>query len=308
MFWTSIKRVVKAGFVNFWRNGFISLASVLVVTMSLFVFEALIFFSILGTTYLNQVKAKVDVNVYFTTSAPEASILSLKKSIESLPEVANVEYVSREKVLADFKANHEDDELTLQGLAELGTNPFPAALNIKAKEPSQYGSVAKFLESKNALASDGSTLIESINYNKNKVIIERLVKILDSLDRLGIALTAILVLIAIMITFNTIRLSIYASREEIGVMKLVGASNKYVRGPFIVSGIMYGLISAIITLILFYPITYYLGTITRNFSADVNLVHYYGINFGQIFLIIVGSGILLGAISSWLAVRRYLNV
>ena len=308
MLWTSIKRICKTGFINFWRNGFISLASVLVVTMSLFVFEALIFFSILGTTYINQIKQKVDVNVYFATSAPEPDILALKKSIENLPEVSGVEYLSREQALGDFKAKHADDELTLQGLAELGLNPFPAVLNIKAKEPSQYGSVAKFLESKNALGSGGGAIIESINYNKNKLIIDRLVKILDSLNRLGVALTVILVLIAIAITFNTIRLSIYASREEIAVMKLVGASNKYVRGPFVVSGIMYGLISAFVTLVIFYPVTYYLGTITQNFSADVNLVHYYAINFGQIFLIIAGSGILLGAISSYLAVRRYLNV
>jgi cell division transport system permease protein len=308
MLWTSIKRVVKSGFVNFWRNGFISLASVLVVTLSLFVFEALIFFGILGTTYINQIKDKVDVNVYFSTTAPEVDILTLKKSIENLPEVASVGYVSREEALLSFRAKHADDELTLQGLDELGTNPFPAVLNIKARDPNQYGSVAKFLESKNALGSGGTTIIETINYNKNKVIIDRLIKILDAINRLGIALTVILVLIAILITFNTIRLSIYASREEIAVMKLVGASNKYVRGPFVVAGIMYGVISAFITLIIFYPVTYYLGTITTNFSSDVNLVHYYAVNFGQIFLIIIGSGILLGGISSWLAVRRYLNV
>lgn len=308
MIWTSIKRICKSGFVNFWRNGFVSLASILVVVMSLFVFEALIFFSILGTTYINQVKDKVDVNVYFSISAPESNILSLKKAIENLPEVARVEYVSRNQALAQFKIKHADDQLTLQGLDELGSNPFPAVLNIKAKQPSQYDSVAKFLESKNALVSDGGAIIESINYNKNKLIIDRLVKILDSLAKLGAVLTLILALIAVAITFNTIRLSIYASREEIAVMKLVGASNKYIRGPFVVTGIMYGVISAFLTLLIFYPLTYYLGKITQNFSADVNLVHYYAINFGQIFLIIIGSGILLGAVSSYLAVRRYLNV
>ncbi|MCR4334503.1 MAG: ABC transporter permease [Patescibacteria group bacterium] len=308
MIWTSIKRICKSGFINFWRNGFVSFASVLVVVMSLFVFEALIFFSILGGVYINQIKDKVDVNVYFATNASEQDVLVLKKSIESLPEVAKVEYVSRDQSLIDFKARHSDDELTIQGLNELGLNPFPAALNIKAKDTSQYGSVAKFLESKNALTKNGSTIIESINYNKNKLIIDRLIKILDSLNKLGVAITSILIFIAIAITFNTIRLSIYASREEIGVMKLVGASNKYVRGPFVVSGIMYGLISSFITLIIFYPTVYYLGTITNNFSSDVNLVNYYIINFGQIFLIITGSGILLGAISSYLAVRRYLKV
>ncbi|HEY4511992.1 MAG TPA: permease-like cell division protein FtsX [Candidatus Paceibacterota bacterium] len=308
MLWTNTKRIVRTGFINFWRNGFVSLASIVVVTMSLVVFASLIFFNILMTEYVNQVKEKVDVNVYFTVSAPVEDILTLKRSLEGLPEVANVEYVSRDEALARFKEKHADDALTLQGLQELQENPLPAVLNVKAKEPSQYGSVAKFLESKNALGRDGTAIVESVNYNKNKIIIDKLVKIIDMSEKLGLGLSLILVFVSIVITFNTIRLVIYSAREEISVMRLVGASNKYIRGPFVVAGVMYGVISALITLALFYPITFYIGEFTRNFGAGVNLLHYYAINFGQIFLIIISSGILLGAISSYLAVRRYLNV
>lgn len=308
MIWTNTKRIIRTGFINFWRNGFISLASIVVVTMSLVVFTSLIFFNILLTTYVNEVKERVDINVYFALNSPEQEILSLKQSLEGLPEVARVEYVSREQALEAFKKNNADDELTLQGLEELEENPLPAVLNIKAKEPSQYESVAKFLESPGALGSGGKTIIESVNYKKNKIIIDKLVKIIDLSERLGLGLTLILVVVSIIITFNTIRLCIYSSREEIAVMRLVGASNKYIRGPFVVGGIMYGLISALITLALFYPITYYVGELTKKFSGGVDLLHYYAINFGQIFLIIILSGIFLGAISSYLAVRRYLSI
>jgi len=308
MFWTKIKRVVRTGFVNFWRNGFLSLASILVVTLSLMVFGGLIFFTTLTSTYLNAVKEKVDVNVYFTLNTEEADILHLKEALEGLPEVAAVQYISREQALEEFKARHADDTLTLQGLEEIGENPLPAALNVKAKEPQQYGSVAKFLEGPDALSSEGKTIVESVNYNRNKVVIDRLGNIIDSTQQLGYIITGVLIFISIAVTFNTIRLTIYASKDEIAVMKLVGASNMYIRGPFVVSGIMYGVVSAVVALLLFYPITYYMGNITRNFSEDFTLLSYYIANFGQIFAIILVAGIVLGAISSYLAVKRHLNV
>ncbi len=320
MFWTKIKRVIRTGFVNFWRNGYLSFASIVVITISLLVFGSLIFFNSLTTTYLNSVKEKVDVNVYFALNAPEADILNLKKSLEALPEVSHVDYISRADVLANFRLKHADDTLTLQGLDEINSNPFPAVLNIKAKEPSQYGSVAKFLDSKNALGGSQQPIVESVNYNKNKVIIDKLGSIVRTTEKMGLIATLIMIVVSIVITFNTIRLIIYSSKDEIGVMKLVGASNMYVRGPFVVSGIMCGVISAVVTLLLFYPATYYLQRLSLNFSTSLTIngfvssgttgtiLSYYLANFGQMFLIIMGSGIFLGAVSSYLAVRRYLNV
>ncbi len=308
MIWVGIKRVIKSGFINFWRNGFVSFSSIMVVTMTLFVFTSLIFLSILTNSYLGQIKDKVDINVYFATTASEPDILALKKTIESLEQVSHVEYISRDQALKDFKIKHQDDESTLQGLDELDGNPLQAVLNIKAKEPSQYSSIAKFLESKNTLSKNDSTLVENINFHKNKQIIDRLSKILDSATKLGIALIIFFVLVSVIITFNTIRIIIFTSRDEISVMKLVGASNRYIRWPFVVSGLMYGIISALITLIAFYPILYYVNKVIANFSPGLNLVDYYATNFGQIFLIITGSGIFLGAVSSYLAVRRYLRI
>ena len=133
-------------------------------------------------------------------------------------------------------------------------------------------------------------------------------KIIDSANRLGFILTIFLIIISVLITFNTIRLVIYMSRDEISVMRLVGASTGYIRGPFFIAGAIYGFISGILTLLLFYPITIWLGKTTENFFVGLNIFHYYTANFGQIFLIIIGSGILIGSISSFLAVRKYLKV
>ncbi len=308
MFWVNVKRIIRTGFVSFWRNTFVSLASILVMIVTLFVIGLLMFTGALLDASLTDLKDKVDINVYFVTTAPEAGVLSLKRSVEALPEVKSVEYVSREAALEAFKVRHENDELTLQALDELGDNPLGATLNIKAKETSEYGAIAKYLESQNALSQSGASLIDKVNYYQNKSAIDQLTKIINASRKLGLAVACLFGFISILITFNTIRLVIYTAREEISVMRLVGASTSYIRGPFIISGIMYGLFAAIVTLILFYPLTLWLGPITADFFGGINLSSYYFHHFAEMFLIIVGSGIVLGAISSFLAVRRYLTV
>jgi cell division transport system permease protein len=318
MIFTHLKRIIRSGFVNFWRNGFLSFSAVVIITLSLTVFGALIFGSAFGRALLKEVKNKVDINVYFVLDSNETDILSLKKTIESLPEVDKVEYVSREKVLADFKEKWKDNTLILQGLEEVGNNPFPAVINIKAKEPSQYAGIANFLDSKNSFSKDGVSIVEKVNYNQNKLIIDRLARIIPAVEKAGSILALIFVIVAIIITFNTIRLIIFTAKDEISVMKLVGASNIYIRGPFVVSGVMYGLFSGVLTSVLLGAFAYYSDSIimkfagiqgAQDFSLLINIFSSYFIsNFPQIFTIVMGSGIVLGAVSSYLAVKRYLRV
>jgi cell division transport system permease protein len=309
--WLTIKRIIRSGFFSFWRNGFVSLSSILVMTVTLFVIGSTIFSGAILTSTLQQIKDKVDINVYFVTSASEDDIAALQKSVEQLPEVASVTYTSREDVLAAFKKRHENDQTTLQALDELGDNPLGSMISIKAKDPSQYESIVNFfgLSGTDCSALNSKyPIIDKVNYCQNKDAIDRLVHIISSVNTLGFALNIILIVVSVLITFNTLRLVIYMSRDEISVMRLVGASTGYIRGPFFVAGCLYGFISAMITLILFYPITLWLGSATENFFVGLNLFHYYTSNFGEIFLVIVGSGIVIGAISSFLAVRKYLKV
>lgn len=307
MFLTDTKRVIRAGFLNFWRNGFVSLASVLILTITLFVIGSLIFFSAIMDASLTQLEEKVDVNVYFIPGASEEQILDLKDSLEALPEVANVTYTSREEALAEFRARHENDFLTIQALEELDENPLGASLNIRAKETTQYEGIARFLDNKNAQAGSGEQIIDKVNYYQNKAAIDRLTSVISGAERLGFAIVLVLAVISIMITFNTIRLAIYSSREEISVMRLVGANNKYVRGPFIVEGFLYGFTSALIVIVLFYPITWWLGGATQQFFGGVNIGEYYRENLGQVVALLIASGALLGIASSFFAVRRYLS-
>jgi cell division transport system permease protein len=306
--WTSTKRILKSGFIGFWRNTVVSLASILIMVVTLSVLATLVFGSAMLNTALLELKDKVDINVYLLPDTQEEDAFALKDQLDSLPEVASVEYVSREEALERFRLRHENDQLTLQALDELGDNPLGATLNIKAGETSQYETIAKFLESDAALGVNQSAIIDTVNFNQNRVAIERLSKIIDSAGTLGFALATLLIVLSIVITFNTIRLAIYTAREEISVMRLVGASNTYVRGPFVIEGVLYGLVAAFFTLLIFYPIAYWLGPYTESFFGNINMLTYYVENFGQLFLILVGAGMVLGAVSSFLAVRRYLKV
>ncbi|MFA6272886.1 MAG: permease-like cell division protein FtsX [Candidatus Paceibacterota bacterium] len=308
MFWTKIKRVLRWSFASFWRNGFVSLAAVAVMTVTLFVIGSLVFTGVLLRTSLDALKDKVDVNVYFITSAPEEEILSLKKSLETLSEVAKVEYVSREQALEDFKNRHQDDQLTLQSLDELGENPLGAALNIKATDAANYEGIAKFLDQGGRLIGDGKTpIIDKVNYYQNKIAIDKLIKVTSSAQTLGLFVILFFAAVSILITYNTIRLTIFISRDEVSVMRLMGASGYYISARFLLQAALYGIASTAITLLAFYPVTYWLGPKTVDFFFGVNVFRYYLDNFPQIFLLILGSGIVLGVASSFLAVRRYLN-
>lgn len=305
MFWLTTRRIIKSGFVSFWRNGFVSLSSILIITLTLFALGSIVFTGALLGSSLEQIKSKVDINVYFVPTAKEDDILALKNKIESLPEVASVQYVSSDEALDNFKTRHANDQITLQALEELGDNPLGAILNIRAKQTSQYEGIAKFLESE---AGEGGGFIDKVNYYQNKTAIDTLTRMIDGGTKIALGITLVLVFISILIAFNTIRLAIYIAREEISVMRLVGASNRYIRGPFIMAGGMYGLVSALLTLALFYPATIWVSSITETFFSGFNVLTYYVANFLQIFVLIAGAGIVLGSISSYLAVRRYLRI
>ncbi|KKQ86111.1 MAG: hypothetical protein UT09_C0040G0006 [Parcubacteria group bacterium GW2011_GWF2_38_8] len=301
-----LKRIIKAGLVNFTRSGIISWAAVLVVTITLFVITAIILLQVVLHFSLDQIKEKVDVTIYFNVGAPEDRIMSLKESLQNLPEVREVAYVSDTEALELFRERHKEDYPTIQALDEIKDNPLGAYLNIKAKEISQYESIANFMKSDNALALGSASIIDKVNYHQNKLIIDKLNAIISGAQKLGFLVTLILIAISIIITFNTIRLTIFISKEEIGIMRLVGASKMRVRGPFMVEGAIYGLLATVITLIAFWPITAWLGNNMESFFG-FDMHAYYFSNLFQISVIVLLSGVLLGIISSFLAIRKYLN-
>ena len=303
--WLTTKRVARYGLIGFIRNGFVSLSAILIMTITLFVIASLFVAGAALDSTLVQLKEKVDVNVYFATNASEEQVTQIKNELENLSEVANVRYTSRETALAEFRERHKNEASTIQALDQLSENPLGANLAIRAKETSQYESIANFLETKQS-SSDGS-IISKVNFFQNKAAIDRLTSIIETSRSVGLVAAIFLAAATILIAFNTIRLAIYTSRDEIGVMNLVGAAHWYVRGPFMIAGILYGVIAGAIVLAVMYPLMAWIGPSSERFFGTFNAFDYFTSTFSLLFLAVMGTGVSLGSISSYLAVRRYLR-
>ena len=308
MFLTNTKRIFLSGAKSFARSGFTSFAAVTMMTITLFVVISLIFIQATLTSSLDGIKDKVDITIYFTPGADEGAIKDVATALEKLPEVKEhgVTYTSADDALSAFKDHHAGDYLTLQALDELSSNPLGASLSIKARDPSRYEAIAKYFENDNALSKGALTIIDKIDYHQNKVVIDRLNAIISGAKKLGLAVSLILIVISIIITFSTMRLIIYMSREEIHVMRLVGADLRYIGGPFMVTGMLVGIVSAAINALIFLPISIWLGNQMTDF-VGINLFAYYKDNFFQLFALMIVSGIILGGISSAFAIMRYLR-
>ncbi len=308
MKWMVIKRVLVGGSKNFVRGGAVSAATVLIMTVTLAIISSLVFLSALLSFTLDTIKNKVDVSVYFVTTASEQDIFAVRDQLEKLPQVSSVTYTSAADALTAFRARHANDQLTLQALDQLGGNPLDASLEVRAKDPSEYESIVNFLEASPALSSDGTSIIDRINYAQNKNVIDRLSLAIRATREVGFAVVIFFAIASILIAFATIRLAIYTAKDEIAVMRLVGASNAYIQGPFVVEGVITGILAALIVLFLLWPTIWYVGEKTATWFGGFSLAGYYDSHFILFFGVLMLSGILLGAIASVLAIRKYLNV
>lgn len=299
----AFQRTLKEAFSNFARNGWLSVAAVSIMILSLYVVGVLYVVTFTANNILQNVQEKVNVSVYFNSGVSEDRIQQIKNTLEQNGAVKSVDYVSREQALNDFKQNNANEPVIMQSLQEIGDNPLQASLVIKANNPTQYQAVADSINN-----SDFSADVSRVNYARNKEIIDKLNSIVATIRRVGTALGFIFAAIAVLITFNTIRLTIYTHRHEIEVMRLVGASNTYIRMPFLLEGVIYGLAASLISMLILLAT---LKLVTPYVSSSIpseNLMGFYFSHFLNIFGIQLVIGIGLGLISSWIAMRKYLKI
>lgn len=307
MFWVNLRRIIKTGLKNFRRNALVSSASVLITTITLSVILGLLLFQAVLSNTITTVQEKFDINIAFRTDAPEEEILALQEVLLRQSEVASVEYTSADEEVLNFREKHANDFLTLQALEEIGENPFGGSLRVKAKDSTQYEPIAQLLEGDTSVAREYSPIIDRINFSQNRVVLDRLSDLIRNTRLVGSLVTYLLALISVVVMYTTIRLTIYMVREEIGIMRLVGANASYVRGPFLVQGILYGALAWIVTLALYVPVTLWI-TRTAGDLIGFDLGAYYLDNIFSLAGILLVIGVVLGAVSSFLAVRKYLRV
>jgi cell division transport system permease protein len=302
MSFTTLKRVFRLGFTNFWRNRWLSAAGTFVMTLTLFIISIFAILSLVVITTTNAVKEKVDMIVYFDDAASDAQIQRLQGDVLTLPQVKTVRYVSKEEALQEFLSRSTSERI--RSLVSSENNPLPRSLQVKTTDPEDLDLVANFIQQ-----SPENPVIRRISYLENRDVIQKLLSITKFVNRMGIILSAIFIAISFLVIANTIRLAIFARREELEVMRLVGASDAFVKLPFYVEAILYGMIAAVFTMLLIElglgaispMVARYLGDVSLNLSS---FFHQY---FFPVFALQIAVGALIAIISTAFTARRFIR-
>ncbi|MFH1173204.1 MAG: permease-like cell division protein FtsX [bacterium] len=298
-------RAVKFALQNFWRNIWLSLITIFIILLTLLLINILITVNILANHAIKLVEEKVDVSVYFNPQATENQVLGVREQLLTLATVQDVKYISEEEALTAFKELHKDDPKILESLAEIGINPLGSTLIVRANNPQDYPAIIESLTKE-----EYSQIIEDMDLEDHQEVISRITNLTAKVYQVGLVLSIIFSVVVLLIVFNTIRIAIYTHREEIGIMKLVGANNWFVRLPFIIEGVFYSLVACVLTAILIYPLLGILQSYVGNFfdSGDFNIVSYFTNNFLTIFGLELLAMVILNVISTAWATRKYLKV
>ena len=299
---TLLIRIIKSGWMDFKRNSGLSVAAIFIMVLAISMATSLFLFRESSQVLTKNIEEKLDMYVYFNDELSSDEILAIQKELSGVSGIKDVVYISKDEALQKFVLKHRDDQSIMESLRELGKNPLLSSINIQAWEASQYAAISNFL-----INSDFSSLISKIDYQQKKPAIERLASISSRINNAGIIANIILALAAILVAFNTVRLAIYNSKEEIETMRLVGASNNFIRGPFLVQGVIVGFLSAVIALLIFGVGLLFLNSGLKLLLSGFNLFGYFISNLPVIFLTQLAFGIGLGVISSHLAIRKYLR-
>jgi len=298
---TYLRRTIRFGWHNFWREGSLNIATVFVLTMTISLMSFLLVAQGGVQHLIVQIQDKIDISVYLRADLTQEELLTAQEKLSDMPEVQTVTMVSKEDALVKFQKRHKNDPILLESLEAVGVNPFYGSLNIRATSPDQYAAILTVLNS-----SAMENVVHKVDYVEKKTVIEKLSKFISNINAFGLFLAIALGIIAVLVTFNTIRVAIYDSSKEISVMRLVGASNSFIRGPFIVEGIIAGVIAAFISFLILFLTAYFLGDRIESITNGFNLFVWFGAHAVGLFFLQLATGIVLGVVSSLVAIRRYL--
>lgn len=299
-FLIGVGRVIKSAIISFWRNRLLSLATTIIIVLALLIISIFSLTVIVVNKASAVIREKVDLTVYLKDADSDDQIEALGDIIRSRPEVTAVSFVSKDEALTRFQAQNSGSSDIANVISEID-NPLPRSFDVKTETPEQIETVANFLNS-----PDYAPLIEQINYVQTKNIIDRLIKITYFVRLVGWSLSLLFLLISIMIVYNSVRIAIYSRSDEIEIMRLVGATDFYVRGPFVIEGMTYGFVAAILASIIFYFIANFSIAPTQQYLGVSDLSTSISANIGWIILLMFAVGLLMGATCSFFAVRRYL--
>jgi cell division transport system permease protein len=305
--WITQMRILKAGMQNFIRNATLAIAAIAVMVITL----TIILFSIIANATfahtIAQITDKIDISVFLKDSVTDEQRTELVDDLTRMENVKSVQFKSKEQALEEYKKQNQNNLDLLLAISQTD-NPLPATINVKPRDPNRIQEIKNYLETKDvkALQSD-----ETSYSGDRKEAIDKISKATTFFRQAGIAGVLVFALVSMLIIFNTIRMAIFNRRDELTIMRLLGASSWFIRGPFVVETILYGVFSAILSVTLVNMLfavsasafdASSLGLLDIQFSNQ-----YFAQNFWLILTGQLAVGILIGAASSIIATRRYLK-
>lgn len=305
MNWVLISRITKLGLTNFWRNRWLSLASTLVMTLTLLIISMFVVMTMVINKTTDRIKSKMDITVYFKDTAMTDEIADLQQKLAAKSEVKEVVYTSKEEAFQIWQEKQKNQRI--RELVTATENPLPRSLAVKATDPANLNNIATYLES-----DDFSSIIHKISYEENKIIIDKLLAITSFVKKIGWLFSIVFIVISILVILNTIRLAIFTRKSEVEIMRLVGASDRFIKIPFVIEGTLYGLIACLLAFLLMWVgiyiiiaplVTEHLGpAVTENLKIFFNAYIFY------IILLQFFVGIIIGIGCAMFSIRKYLKV
>ena len=303
----TLLRIIMTGIRNFVRNSWLTIAATAVMVVALTIVLIAVVLNVTAKNAIDVLSENLQISVYLLDEAPEDRIASLQSGLEQNEFVADVDFVDQQEAQQRFSATFGDDEGIVEGLAIIGGDSLPASLEISANDLDQVESIADL-----ARDDDFADIVESVSLGRVEAqdTIARATAARSFILRASIISAAVFGAVSVLIIFNTIRMTTFTRSDEIRIMKLVGATPRFIRGPFLVEASMYGVIAGLISVGAVYAIIVFLGgkvstqpefNETYNFFLENRTMA--GMMGGAI-----ASGVFVGVVSSALAMKRYLRL
>jgi len=300
----SLYRIIKFSLQDIARNIWLTIVTITILLLALFTINTLLTVRLISENAVAAIKEKIDISLYLKPDTVESEIIALKNKISASPKVKEVVYTSKQSAIDAFRAKYENDPTVLAALKELGRNPLSPSLTV----------VPNNFEESNLVINDlkmlDSSIIESRDFSDNTLILNKINSITKRINEVGLIIICIFVLTSLLVVYNAIRVAIYTHRQEIEIMRLVGASNFFIYMPYVFSALIYALASVLIVIAVFYPFLTLLQPYLETFfmGYNVNILSYFVDNFAIIFGAQFLAVLAINIIASLFAVRKYAKV
>jgi cell division transport system permease protein len=304
---TTFSRIIRTGMVNFVRNAWLAIAAmaIMIITLTIILFSVIVNATFSNT--VQQITSKIDVSIYLKDSVTPIQTQTLIKQLRALPSVSNVSYLTKQEALMAYTKQNAGNQQLLQAIT-VTDNPLPATVQIKPRTLNEIDAIRHFIDKPAIAALQSDPASDS---GDRRAAIDKITHATNILQRVGVVAVAVFAFISVLIIFNTIQMAIFNRRDELQIMRLLGASTWFIRGPFVVESVIYGVLSAIVSILLINAMFITASSSLQATSFGLLDISYsqrfFQSHYWQLLTVQLALGIFIGAASSVIATRRYLK-